>query len=471
MKTIYKLISYAAVLALLLTSCSKEEDNLSGNIEGKATLSFGAVLNDLMQNKGAFKQAMGDIPACSEDVPAFVEIVLTTPQGGAVVGTLANPLRVNVNPNPGDFDGDGVEEYFTDENASLELEAGTYRLQYFTVLNSAGEEIWVAPVAGESMANFVQRPIPFNFDLGAGVKEYIDVEVLCFEDRLVNEYGYLFFDIETNRAIEFCIFGNYCPPSGRHYPAAFNVDVWMYSDGARGAQLYDDLTNTVAMNDDGDYAGSPLCVVLPDLEGQDEYYFEISLMDSDAYGDVTNTIIRRGVITDDEVRSFFDGDNNLDYYHFREGCEGEDGPPIFQNPDDKAKHYKACLYPENGSKAFGFAYFSLEGNTLRATVMGTNLEAGRTHLQHIHENADCDAAGPPILSLTEEDGSWPMATGAFGTITYNRVFTLGSGDIPAASAINPLQDRTVNLHGMTVGESYNAGIVVACGELALQEFE
>lgn len=470
MKTLYKLFSFTAVLALLLTSCSKEEESLSVDPGEKATLSFGAVLNDLMQNKEAFKQVMGDIPACSEDVPTFVEIVLTTPQGGAVVGTLTNPLRVDVNPNPGDYDGDGVEEYFTDESASLELEAGSYTLQYFTVLNSAGEEIWVAPIAGESMANFVDQPLPFNFNLGAGVKKYVDVDVLCFEDRLVNEYGYLFFDIEATRAIEFCLFGNYCPPSGRHYPAAFSVDVWMYSNDTRGDQLYNDFTNAVTLNGDGDYAGSPLCVALPDLEGQDEYYFEISLMDSDAYGDVENTIIRRGVITDDEVRSFFDGDNNLDYYHFREGC-GEDSPPIFQNPNKEAKHYKACLYPENGSEAFGFAYFSLQGNTLRATVMATNMEAGKQHPQHIHENADCDAAGPPILSLTEEDGSWPMATGAFGSIIYNRVFTLGSDGIPAASALNPLEDRTVNLHGMTVEGSYNAGIVVSCGELSLQEFD
>lgn len=471
MKKISSYLCFVAVFAMLFASCSKEDDPVMKDSGNKATLSFGAILNDLVANKSALKQQIENAPECSDAAPAFVEVVLT---GTANVGTMQDPVVVSVNPNPGDYDQDGVAEFFTDESGDLELEPGSYNLEYFAVYDadpaSGGNLIWMAPRSDGNFADFVSNALPFNFDLGAGVKKYVDVDVLCYDNRMANQYGYLFFDFEGTQAIEFCIFGNYCPPSGRHFPAAFSVDVWMYEDGARGEQLYDDLSNSVALNEDGDYAGDPLCIALPDRSGEDEYYFEITMQNSDAYDDVEERIIRRGVITDEEVRSFFDGDNNIDYYHFREGC-GDDSPPIFQDPEEDAEHYKACLYPQNGSTALGFAYFKLQGETLEATVMATNLEGGQAHAQHIHENEDCNDAGGPILGLDEEDGSWPVASTAYGDVVYHRTFTLGSGDLPSVSEINPLQDRTVNLHGMTVDGSYNAGIVVSCGELSVLNFD
>lgn len=453
MKILKRYVSFVAMFAMLLTSCSKEESGEVNLDSEKATLSFGAILEDVANNRSANKQALEDLPACTDDVPAYVEIVLL--QGNtAVVGTAANPHRINLAPG----------QIFTVEDPELELVPGTYTLDQFLVYNANGDLIWLAPRGG-ALANFVDNPLPLNIQLNAGVKKYVDVPVLCYDNRNVVEYGYLFFDLDTNRAIEFCLFGNYCPPegNGRHYPARFSVDVWVYENGQRGAQLYNDFANTVTLNSDGDYAGSPLCVALPDRDGDDEYYFEVTLLNSDAYGQLQERVIRAGVITDDEVRNFFDGDNNLDYYHFRQGCDGEDSPPIFQDPEDDAEFYKACLLPANGSSAFGFAYLRLEGNILQTTVLATGLETNKDHLQHIHENAGCDNAGPPILSLQEEDGTWPTATGTFGDIVYHRTFTLGSGGTPGLSAIAPLESRTVNLHGMTVNGTYNAGIVVACG--------
>lgn len=453
MKKLKHYMGFAIMLTMLFTSCSKEESEQVDLNAEKATLSFGAILEDLATTRAASKQEVTDLPECSDDVPSYVEIILSS-GGSNVVGSNEDPFRVNLAAN----------QIFTVDVPELELAPGNYSLDHFAVYNSAGDLIWLAPRGG-ALAQFVDFPLPLNIDLNAGVKKYIDVPVICYDNRDVNEYGYLFFELDTNRAIEFCIFGNFCPPegNGRHYPARFSVDVWSYDNDQRGAQLYNDLTNTVTLNEQGDYAGTPLCVALPDLDGQDEYYFEITLLNSDAYGDIQERVIRTGVITDDEVRNFFDGDNNLEYYHFREGCDGDDSPPIFQNPEDEAEHYKACLLPMNGSTAFGFAYMRLEGNELQTTVLATGLEPGREHMQHIHENASCDNPGPPILDLIEEDGSWPVATAGFGDVVYHRTFTLGSNGTPAASAIEPLENRTVNLHGMTVDGTYNPGIVVACG--------
>lgn len=452
MKKFNTYIACIAVFALLFTSCSKDDENNLKNSD-TATISFGPILNDLLNSRQA---EGGDIPGCSDGDAAFVSIILSQ-DGTQVVGSTDDPFEINLVDN----------QLFTEDVPELELQAGDYTLDYFEVYDAQGNLLWVAPRTGGDLAGFVDNPLPLDVSLGVGVKKYVEVNVICFDDRLVNEYGYLFFELDANQAIEFCIFGNYCPPDegGRHFPAEFSVDVWMYEDGQRGTQLYDDLSNSVTLNEFGDYAGTPLCVALPDTDGLDEYYFEVTLLESDAYGDVQERVIRAGVINDDEVKNFFDGPNNLDYYHFREGCDGDDSPPILPDPADDAEHYKACLKPVNNSGAIGFAYLRLEGNVLETTVMATGLESNREHLQHIHENADCDNAGPPILSLDEEDGSWPVASAGFGDIVYHRTFTLGSNGIPDLSTIDPLENRTVNLHGMTVDGSYNAGIVVACGEV------
>src|SRR5690606_14446181 len=143
-------------------------------------------------------------------------------------------------------------------------------------------------------------PLPLAIQLGAGTKKYVDVPVVCFDDRFVNEYGYLFFDIETGEAHEFCVFGNYCDEAGRHFPAHFEVNIWHYSDGERGALIVSE-ENEVSEDENGDFAGSTVCVALPDTDGLDEYYIEITLLDSEAYGDVENGVIREGVFNDDTV--------------------------------------------------------------------------------------------------------------------------------------------------------------------------
>jgi len=333
MKKIKGYMAFLAVFALLLTSCSKDDGAVGG--EGDlATLSFTTVLNDLVANKASIKQQL-DIPACTDDAPVFVAVVLS---GEANVGSVEDPVIVSVNPNPDNFDDDPEDEYFTDESSELELVPGEYTLEYFAVYNGDPSEegtevIWVAPREDGALASFVDTPLPFTFDIGPGAKKYVDVEVLCFDDRMVNEYGYLFFDLETNRAIEFCIFGNYCDDNGRHFPAAFNVSVWEYSAGTRGDIIHENVANEVTQNEDGDYSADTVCIALPDTAGNDQYWVEITLRDSDQY-DAENTIIRSGVLTDTEVRALFDGDDSVDYYHFREGnCDSQDVPVLFDDED------------------------------------------------------------------------------------------------------------------------------------------
>lgn len=333
MKNAIKLMAGIAVAAMLFSSCSKD-DPIKDRMEGeKATLSFGALLNDLTSKNG-LKQQLEDIPECSDDLPVFVEVALSQ-EGNWIIGSDTNPLRVDLNPSPGDFDGDGVDNYFTEESAQLELVPGTYRLEYFTVHNADGDVIWMAPRTQGLFGSLVDSALPLDIQLGAGTKKYVSVDVLCYEDRMVNQYGYLFFDIVQNEAVEFCVFGNFCDETGRHFPASFRVDAWTYSGNEaepKGQILGGDINNT-GVNGDGDFFADPLCLFLPNTSGMDQYYLEITLLDSDAY-DTQERIIRSGVITDEDVMRFFDGDDAVEYFHFREGaCAMADSPALFVDVD------------------------------------------------------------------------------------------------------------------------------------------
>ena len=300
-----------AMVALLFASCSKDEEAPALDSE-KATLSFGAVLSDIADKATTKQSDWGDLPECSDDAPAYVEIILM--QGGsAVVGAEGSPYKVDL----------VAGQYFTEEDPNLELVPGTYTLDYFTVYNSDGDVIWVAPREGP-LAEYVGNPLPLDIDLGPGVKKYVDVSVLCYDDRNVNEYGYQFFELDINEAFKFCFFANYCTPEGRHYPARYSVDI-----SINGTVIYNDVVNEVGTNDDGDYFAEELCFPLPDLSeyADDEEYIDytVTLLDWEGVYDADEMAIS-GSLSRSEIQANFDGADNLEYEHLRFGCEGTTTP-------------------------------------------------------------------------------------------------------------------------------------------------
>lgn len=453
-----------AVLALLFSSCSKEEVSSGQNQSSDevAVLTFAPTLIDML-NKAALKQEASGLPECSDTEPAYASISLTYGSGEA-----QTDVDVTVEISKDD------NGYFTlyDDMLEIPIPSGEttvpVTLNDFWVYNDTpdamnpeapGTLIWMAPKSGSEYASFVDNPLPLSWDLRAGSKTYTDVEVLCFDNREVNLYGYQFFDITPIPLIKFCLFGNFCTESGRHYPASYSVDVWEWADGQQGDQLYNDVTSEVMM-DNGEYYADPLCFFLPDREGQDEYYFEITLLDVEGQYDGPDRVILSGVITDDEIKNFYNGDN-LDYYHFQFGCD--DGtPPPFSDPEDTAKHYKACIKSlDNDSYAIGFAYLSLKGTALEAIVLAANVEPNKAHPQHVHENASCGDYGGVFWPLELEGGGFPTADD-MGFITYKRDFVLTSTEAANAN----FADRTVVLHGKMVDGSYMAGEPIACGEFS-----
>lgn len=314
MKNLKLCIASLLVFALAFTSCSKDESHVDSS--EKATLSFGAIVNDLMNKSGA-KQSIGDLPACSDDTPNHVRIVLM--QGDSeVVGTEAEPHRVDL----------VAGQLFTQEDPALQLDPGTYSLAHFSVYNAAGDLIWIAPRAGSDLAPFVDVSLPITINLGAGVKKYVDVPVLCFDDREVNEYGYLFFELDTNEAYELCFFANYCDDDGRHYSANYSLDLWLGTDNT-GSALYSDLTPETGVDNNGDFYARPVCVALPVNEDPDEdyIYYEATLMDWDEnYGTVT-PIVLSGTLSRSDIEANFRPNMTVEYEHLRFNCEGQGEEP------------------------------------------------------------------------------------------------------------------------------------------------
>lgn len=411
MKSLKFYLVSLTICFLFTTSCSKDDNVLNETKKETASLSFEAVLNDLAtkHNSSSSRQSLGDLPECSDDDPSYVMIILSQ-DGTDVVGTEAAPFRVDLTPN----------ENFTVEVPELKLAPGEYSLDYFAVYNDMGDLIWLAP-SGGMFSSYFDNPLPMPIALGAGVKKYVDVSVMCFDQRFVNEYGYLFFELDAVEAIEFCIFGNYCDETGRHYPAAFSVDVWTYFDGAPGSQIYSELTNSVTMNNDGDYSGTNVCIALPDTPGLNEYYFEITLLNSDAYGDVTEEVIRSGVITDEDITNLFDGADATDYYHFREGaCNMDDSPNLFEagnggelgecDPNDPNTDCELEL-------TFIRNYFSLQSGAFNAQEL-PNSNSELLEILEITGNPNVLAGGSSNIQVVASSNTTELMVGVQGQPGY-----------------------------------------------------
>ena len=426
MKKIKIYLSFLAVFALLFTSCSKEENSVVNDDSGKATLSFGAIVQDLA-GKSANKQSDTGMPECTDDVPAYVEIVLMQGES-AVVGSVADPHRVDL----------VAGQIFTEEDTALELEPGNYSLDHFSVYNADGDLIWLAPKGGD-LAELVDNPLPLNINLGAGVKKYVDVSVICYDDRDVNEYGYLFFELDTNEAFEFCFFANYCTPEGRHYPARYSVDI-----SIDGTSLYSGVVNSTGRNEDGDLYADAVCFALPNLDtyADDEEYIDYTLTlldwtgEDDAYGDVEAMVIS-GSLSKAEIMANFAGNDDVEYEHMRFGCGDDDGENGGETPGDSDADNDGVVdtmdkCPDTPAGTEVYETGELAGCEVEETPEtdsdGDGILDGADNCANTPEGATVDTSGCPMD--TDGDGVWNGIDQCTGTEAGVEVDAEGCAVIP-----------------------------------------
>ena len=460
MKRINQYLAFFALFALILTGCSKDDPGTSDAPASSetATLQLGPLLND-SATRAFLKQEEQDTPECSGEDPGFAQLSIVYGPDNTVKENIIVEIKE---------DDQGLFTAYS-EDLELPIPAGettvsvtlTKFVVWTNVGGSPGSVIWVAPIEGSEYADFVDQPVGanFTFDLRAGSKNYVNVDVICYDDRDVNLYGYQFFTITPIPLIEFCLFGNYCTPEGRHFVASYNVDVFESNDGAKGDLIYS--RPNVVEGDGSDAYADPLCFFLPDRPDVDdnveEYYFEITLLSDTPGYNGPDVEIANGPITVAEIKLFFGENGTLDYYHFQYGCD--DGvPPPFGGPE--TKRYKACIkYLDSDDEIAGFAYLSLDGSILTASTSLVGLEQDEMHPQHIHENASCGDYGPVAIPLDFADDTYPYADIVVGPSVF-----LNYSEVIPGVVLSNLEDRTVVVHGKTVDGIYEPMVPVACGE-------
>ncbi|MFV8838997.1 thrombospondin type 3 repeat-containing protein [Salinimicrobium soli] len=290
-----------------------------------------------MANRSADKQEDG-IPTCSDDIAAWASFVLE------YNGVVQDPLVVEILSDGTDL--------FTAYDEALEIPVNSgntvaVTLHNFMVWNddggAPGEVIWAAPMAGSDYAKFVTRPTGDGFviELRAGSKTYTDVEVLCFDDREVNRFGYQFFDIIPKELYELCFFANYCPdgPTGRDKVANYDLELYYYYGEGDMELIWNKPAPT---GSDGDtFYADPLCVAIPapmngEAAGDVYLYYKLTLADWPNYYGEAPELEEEGYLSWNDVEELFGPNDTVDYIHIFFNCGGippGGDCPAGQDPD------------------------------------------------------------------------------------------------------------------------------------------
>jgi len=218
---------------------------------------------------------------------------------------------------------------------SIKLESGEHILSMFVLVNDANTPndpeddiiVMAAPEEGSLYANFVNKPLPFDFNVDAFFKTEVSIELLCFEPNEFENFGFNWFTVEEIIVREFCLEGCICvddldlligslyenQTNGLQYnmPAIFKVDVY------RNNNLVITYNNEDFLGENG-----PLCIKYPDYEGVvDNFKFEIWILGINEY-----ELFETHTTTDDIPIQDIDT-NNYMYFAFGDcentfsGCE------------------------------------------------------------------------------------------------------------------------------------------------------
>ncbi len=322
--------------AFLLSACSQEENNAleANQPEELVNLSLNISLMDLNRSQ-ITKQENEEYPDCIVAAPYYVEICIMQ-DDVEVVGKMDEPFRIDLAP----------DQMFTQNVPEMELPAGSYTLEHCAVYAEDGTILCLAPRIDSPMALFSDAPMPMAMTLLAGTKPFPDVPVFCFDNRDVNEFGYLFFDIEPTIVRNFCFFANYCSDSGRHYPARYSLDI-----SIDGTPLYSDVISNTGQYDADGYFADPVCVDLPiifDYDEDEEYIdYTLTLLPWDDVYEEDEELVISGSLSRMDIEEHLVGDNNIEYEHIFFNCDNGDediplpdfGEATFSNPTNITNPY------------------------------------------------------------------------------------------------------------------------------------
>jgi hypothetical protein len=152
--------------------------------------------------------------------------------------------------------------------------------------------------------------------------------------------------------------------------------------------------------------------------------------------------------------------------------------------DDDSREFVAEMVQLNSSGVWAEVELELiDGKTLKVEIKATGLEPGKPHPQHIHgkDNPVADATCPGLDADTDGDGLISVGEGvpsygpiilplvpfdlvdAGGNLDYEATFTINPG------ALQPLNKRTIVMHGLTVNGAYIPSLPIACGQIVEED--
>ena len=301
------------ISAFLFYACSTEENRPPETTAAEELIELSLNIDLVDLNRGQLtKQENEEFPDCILATPYYVEICIM--QGEReVVGKRDAPFRIDLEAN----------QMFTRNVPEMELPAGEYTLDYCAVYAEDGSILCLAPKIGSAMAAFSDAPMPMSINLRAGTKPFPDVPVFCFDNRDVNEFGYVFFDIEPTVVRNFCFFANYCSDSGRHYPARYSVDI-----SVEGESIYSDIVSNTGEYEEGKYFADPVCLELPiksEYDYEEDYIdYTVTLLPWDEVYEFDEEMTITGSLSRADIDKYLDGEDNIEYEHIFFNCDNDE---------------------------------------------------------------------------------------------------------------------------------------------------
>jgi hypothetical protein len=154
--------------------------------------------------------------------------------------------------------------------------------------NTDDQVVMGTPLTGSDYAVYVANSLSFDFTVTAFMKVEVEIDVLCYQDHLYDEFGFAWFQIDEIVIREQCFFGDICVKHPSDYansnysqqpggvaldmPAIVNLVV-----KRNGVEVEKSpFTNNIGPNYG---AGAPLCIEYPDhLNEVDTYTCELWIL-------------------------------------------------------------------------------------------------------------------------------------------------------------------------------------------------
>ncbi|MEO9482109.1 MAG: hypothetical protein ABJG47_01625 [Ekhidna sp.] len=145
------------------------------------------------------------LQACSEnkEIPSTkngqVSFVITgkTPDGRVSEDEVPNEIKLTLKNEREEEVSEVVSVMMVDGQLSsspIALEVGNYELMSFVIVSNANEALYAAPVASSDLSQFVDKPLPFSFEVSTE-RAAIEVEVLQVGGNDPSDFGLVEFPV------------------------------------------------------------------------------------------------------------------------------------------------------------------------------------------------------------------------------------------------------------------------------------